>query len=270
MICRTVEEAERAVREIMVDCRFGGAGCKVIVEDFLEGEEASFIAICDGKDVLPLASSQDHKAAYDGDTGPNTGGMGAISPARIVTPEVERKVMERVMRPAVRGMAAEGMPFTGVLYAGLMIKDGEPKVLEFNVRMGDPETQPLLARLRSDLADAVEAACEGSLAGMELEWDARPAVCVVMAAGGYPGSYEKGRAISGLDRAAAMEDVVVFHAGTRRQGDEVVTSGGRVLGVTALGRDMRSAVDRAYEAVGAIGWDGVHYRKDIGAKALRT
>jgi len=269
MICRTVEEAESSVREIMVDCRFGGAGCKIVVEDFLEGEEASFIAICDGGDVLPLASSQDHKAAYDGDTGPNTGGMGAVSPARIVTPEVERKVMDSVMKPAVKGMAAEGMPFTGVLYAGLMIKAGEPKVLEFNVRMGDPETQPLLARMRSDLADVIEAACEGRLAGMELDWDERPAVCVVMAAGGYPGSYEKGRRIEGLARAGDMEDVVVFHAGTKRQGEDVVTSGGRVLGVTALGQDMRTAIDRAYEAVGAISWDGVQYRKDIGAKALK-
>jgi len=254
----------------MVDCRFGGAGCMVVVEDFLEGEEASFIAICDGRTVLPLASSQDHKAAYDGDTGPNTGGMGAISPARIVTHEVERKVMQRVMSPVVEGMAAEGMPFTGVLYAGLMIKDGEPRVLEFNVRMGDPETQPLLARLKSDLADVVEAACDGRLDGLTLAWDERPAACVVMAAGGYPGSYEKGRRIEGLGAVGDMEEVIVFHAGTKRQGGDVVTSGGRVLGVTALGSDMGSAIDRAYEAVGRIRWDGVQYRKDIGAKALKS
>ena len=270
IICNTVEEAENAVRDIMVTCKFGGAGCKLVVEDFLVGEEASFIAICDGENVLPLASSQDHKAAFDGDRGPNTGGMGAISPAALMTPELTETVMERVMRPVVRGMAKEGMPFVGTLYAGLMIgDDGVPKVLEFNVRMGDPETQPLLARLKTDLVKVIVAATDGKLGGMELEWDERPAVCVVMASGGYPGSYEKGKAIKGLDQAGTTEDVVVFHAGTKRNDGDVVTSGGRVLGVTALGTDMRAAIDRAYEAVSKIDWDGVHYRRDIGAKALK-
>jgi phosphoribosylamine--glycine ligase len=269
IICHTVEEAEGAVREIMVACAFGGAGCKVVIEDFLAGEEASFIAICDGESVLPLASSQDHKAAYDGDKGPNTGGMGAISPARLMTPELTEIVMEQIMRPVVKGMAAEGMPFTGTLYAGLMIDDGTPKVLEFNVRMGDPETQPLLLRLRSDLLPVLLAATEGKLSGKQLEWDERPAVCVVMASGGYPGAYEKGKTIHGLDEADAMEDVFVFHAGTKLEGADVVTSGGRVLGVTALGDDMQGAIRRAYDAAMKISWDGVHYRRDIGAKALK-
>jgi phosphoribosylamine--glycine ligase len=268
IICETVDEAEQAVRDIMVDCKFGGAGCKLVVEDFLKGEEASFIAICDGENVLPLASSQDHKPAFDGDRGPNTGGMGAISPARLMTDELTETVMEQVIRPAVRGMAKEGMPFTGTLYAGLMIVDGKPYVLEFNVRMGDPETQPLLIRLKTDLAEIITAATEGKLGSMKLQWDDRPSVCVVMASGGYPGSYEKGKAISGLEDAAAMDDVVVFHAGTKLDGDRVVTSGGRVLGVTALGNDVRDAIDRAYDAVSKISWDGVHYRTDIGAKAL--
>ncbi|MBN1283589.1 MAG: phosphoribosylamine--glycine ligase [Proteobacteria bacterium] len=270
MICRTVGEAEAAVREIMVDCRFGGAGCKVVVEEFLDGEEASFIAICDGKTVLPLASSQDHKAAYDGDRGPNTGGMGAVSPAEVLTAELTEQVMEQVMRPVVQGMADEGTPFVGALYAGLMIKDGEAKVLEFNARFGDPETQPLLMRMKSDLAEALLAACDGRLSEVRLEWDERPAVCVVMASGGYPGSYEKGRRIDGLAAAGDMRDVVVFHAGTRAEGESVFTDGGRVLGVTALGSDMKSAIDRAYSAVEKISWDGAHYRKDIGAKALKT
>ncbi|MFH1829382.1 MAG: phosphoribosylamine--glycine ligase [Pseudomonadota bacterium] len=268
IICRTAEEAERAVKDIMVDCKFGNAGCKVVVEDFLDGEEASFIAICDGENVLPLASSQDHKPAYDGDMGPNTGGMGAISPARLMTPELTQVVMDKIMRPTVRGMANEGMPFVGTLYAGLMIKDGKANVLEFNVRFGDPETQPLLARLRTDLADIVLAACEGELDRINLEWDERPAACVVMASGGYPGSYEKDKQITGLKDAAGLTDVIVFHAGTKFDGNKVVTSGGRVLGVTALGRDMRQAISRAYTAVNLIKWDGVHYRNDIGAKAL--
>jgi len=269
IICNTAPEAEAAVRDIMVSCKFGAAGCKLVVEDFLTGEEASFIAICDGENVLPLASSQDHKAAFDGDRGPNTGGMGAISPARIMTAELTETVMEKVMRPAVRGMAKEGMPFTGTLYAGLMIVEGKPYVLEFNVRMGDPETQPLLLRLKSDLAEIITAATEGRLGGMKLKWDDRPSVCVVMVSGGYPGSYEKGKEIDGIEDAAAMDDVEVFHAGTKLDGDRVVTSGGRVLGVTALGSDMRAAIGRAYEAVSKISWDGVHYRKDIGAKALK-
>ncbi len=270
VICHERAEAEAAVRGMMVDRRFGGAGSRVVIEEFLAGEEASFIAICDGRHVLPLASSQDHKAAFDGDTGPNTGGMGAISPAGVVTPEVERIVMEQVMIPTVRGMAAEGMPFTGVLYAGLMIRDGKPKVLEFNTRFGDPETQPLLVRLRSDLVEVLLAAIEGRLDAQRLEWDPRPAVCVVMASGGYPGSYRKGDAIGGLAAAAELAELTVFHAGTRRAGDAVVTDGGRVLGVTGLGPDMAAAIRRAYEGVAAIRWKDVHYRRDIGHRAVKT
>lgn len=269
IICSTRSEAESAISDMMVARQFGSAGSRVVIEEFLEGEEASFIAICDGRDVVPLASSQDHKAAFDDDRGPNTGGMGAISPARIVTPEVERIVMEQVMKPVVRGMADEGMPFVGTLYAGLMIKDGNPSVLEFNTRFGDPETQPLIMRLKTDIVDLFEAAIDGNCGRIRLDWDARPATCVVMASGGYPGSYEKGRRIDGLDAASRMEDVMVFHAGTKREGADVVTDGGRVLGVTALGSDMRAAISRAYEAVSMIHWEGVHYRKDIGAKGLR-
>lgn len=268
-ICKTREEAEDAINNMMKDRTFGHSGDRVVIEEFLEGEEASFIAICDGKNVLPLASSQDHKAAFDGDIGPNTGGMGAVSPARIVTPKIEKAVMDRIMIPVVAGMAHEGMPFVGVLYAGLMIKDGEAKVLEFNVRFGDPETQPLFMRLQSDLLDIFEAAIDGKLEGMTLEWDERPAACVVMASGGYPGSYEKGKEIKGLADASKIKDVMVFHAGTKAIGNSIVTDGGRVLGVTALDKDMPAAVARAYEAVAKISWDGVHYRRDIGAKAIK-
>ena len=268
VICKTPEQACDTIDEMMVALRFGEAGRRVVVEEFLEGEEASFIAICDGNHVLPLASSQDHKAVFDGDRGPNTGGMGAISPARVVTPEISGQVMERIMLPAARGMVTEGMPFVGALYAGLMMKDGNPKVLEFNVRFGDPETQPLLMRLKDDLVDIIEATLSGALHRISLKWDPRPAVCVVMASGGYPGDYEKGRIITGLDRASVLEDVAVFHAGTAREGDNIVTSGGRVLGVTALGDSMSGAIRRAYDAVEQITWEGAHYRKDIGHKAL--
>lgn len=270
IICWDFALAEEALKDMLSLRRFGDAGGRVVVEEFLTGEEASFIALCDGRTVLPLASSQDHKAAYDGDQGPNTGGMGAISPARIVTKDVAEKVMKRIMKPVMEGMAKDGAPFVGVLYAGLMIKDGEPRVLEFNARFGDPETQPLLMRLKTDLALALTAACDGRLSELDLEWDDRPSVCVVMASGGYPGEYEKGREIEGIAAAADMKDVVVFHAGTARRGDSVVTSGGRVLGVTALGGDMRAAIERAYDAVGKISWDGVRFRKDIGAKALKS
>ncbi len=267
-ICQDAEEACAAIDAAMVAGSFGEAGRRVVLEEFLEGEEASFIAICDGNHILPLAGSQDHKAAFDGDTGPNTGGMGAISPARLINRAMTEQVMERIMLPAARGMVTEGMPFVGTLYAGLMIKEGAPKVLEFNVRFGDPETQPLLLRLKDDLVDLFEAAVAGTLDRISLSWDPRPAVCVVMASGGYPGSYEKGKAIDGLADAERMEDVVVFHAGTKREGDAIVTNGGRVLGVTALGNDMRDAIDRAYAAVENISWEGARYRIDIGHKAL--
>jgi phosphoribosylamine---glycine ligase len=217
---------------------------------------------------LPMPSSQDHKAVYDRDEGPNTGGMGAYSPAPVVTPEIHRRVMEEIMMPTVRGMAAEGRRYRGVLYAGLMIKDGKPKVLEFNARFGDPETQPLLMRLKTDLISVLGGVIDGSLRSMKLAWDPRATVCVVMAAGGYPGAYEKGKEIFGLEDADRVPDTFVFHAGTSLKDGKVVTSGGRVLGVTALGAGIREAVERAYEAAGKITWDGVHYRRDIAQKAL--
>jgi len=269
IICQTVEEAEQALQEMLVDRRFGDAGGKVLLEECLVGEEASFIAITDGETILPFAGSQDHKRVGDGDSGPNTGGMGAYSPAPVLDDALQDRVMREVMEPTVKGLSAAGVRFRGVLYAGLMISDGQPKVLEYNVRFGDPETQPLLFRLKSDLVPAMLAAAEGTLAGHTLEWDERTSVCVVMAAEGYPGNYEKGRVISGLDEVAAMgDDVMVFHAGTAYDGERWVTAGGRVLGVTALGHGVGEAVRRAYEAVDRIGWDGVHFRRDIARRAL--
>jgi phosphoribosylamine--glycine ligase len=266
--CTTKEEALAAVERIMVERAFGDAGRKVVVEEFLEGEEASFLALADGHSVLPFPSSQDHKAVYDGDRGPNTGGMGAYSPAPVVSEELHRHIMERIMIPVVRAMASEGSPFKGMLYAGLMISGQEARVLEFNVRFGDPEAQPLLMRLDSDLVPLLEAAISGRLNEVEPRWDPRPAVCVVMASGGYPGPYTKGHPISGLEEVQGMEDVVVFHAGTARRNSTIVTDGGRVLGVTARGETLREAIKRAYEAVERIHWEGAHFRRDIGHRAL--
>ncbi len=268
IICRTVEEALAALDLIMVKKAFGQAGKKAVVEEFLEGEEASFLAFSDGETALPLPTSQDHKAIYDGDQGPNTGGMGAYSPAPVVSEKIHREVMNTVVIPAVRGMAAEGRRYRGVLYAGLIIRDGKPKVLEFNARLGDPETQPLLMRMKSDLIPVLQATTEGKLAGLKVEWDSRPTVCVVMASGGYPGSYEKGKVISGLEEAAKVPGAFVFHAGTALKGGAVVTNGGRVLGVTALGEGIGEAIRRAYDAAARISWEGAYYRKDIGQKAL--
>lgn len=268
-VCKTLDEAIAAVDDILVSRKFGDAGVRLVVEEFLEGTEVSFIAICDGNHVLPLAGSMDHKAAFDGDVGPNTGGMGAVSPAPLLDNGMAKLVMDTIMLRAARGMVTEGLPFVGVLYAGLMIKDGEPKVLEFNVRFGDPETQPLMMRLKTDLADVLMAAVTGELHKISLEWDPRPAACVVMASGGYPGKYEKGREIHGLDATAReMKDIVIFHAGTKLVDGNLVTDGGRVLGVTALGKDMSDAIKRAYEAVERISFEGAHYRKDIGHKAI--
>lgn len=269
VICHTRQEALDAVDLMMTKKAFGSAGRKVIIEEFLAGEEASFLALTDGRTVLPLAPAQDHKAVFDGDAGPNTGGMGAYSPAPVLTPELQAEVMERVMHPAVRGMEKDGRPYRGVLYAGLMITDKGPKVLEFNCRFGDPETQPILMRLSSDLLEALLAAAEGTLHETELKWKDEAAVCVVMAAKGYPGDYLKGSVIEGLADAALLEDTMVFHAGTSAKDGEVVTSGGRVLGVTALGADVKTAIERAYRAVGKISWEGAHYRTDIGKKALK-
>ncbi len=269
LVCRTVADAMAAVRLIMEQRAFGEAGDRVVVEECLEGEEASFLAFTDGKTVLPLASAQDHKPIYDNDEGPNTGGMGAYSPAPVVSAALHRQIMDRVMVPTVRAMAAEGRPYRGVLYAGVMIKDGEAKVLEFNARFGDPEAQPLLLRMDSDLVPVLEAVLDGRLHEITLQWKEDAAVCVVMASGGYPGTYQKGKAIQGLEEAAKVEGVVIFHAGTARRGAHLLTDGGRVLGVTGRGRDVREAITRTYEAVRRISWEGVHFRTDIGAKALR-
>ena len=269
ILCFTMKEAEEAIELVLTKKAFGDAGNRLIVEEFLQGEEASFMAITDGKTVLPLATSQDHKALFDDDQGPNTGGMGAYSPAPVVTPELFDSVMDEIMRPTVEAMEKEGRTYKGVLYAGLIIKQGMPKVLEFNCRFGDPEAQPILMRMRTDLIDVVEAAIEGRLDGMELEWDSRAAVCVVLASDGYPGSYETGKKIIGLDEVEKMKDIMVFHAGTKLEDGQFVTAGGRVLGVTALGDTIQDAIDRAYEAVSKIKWDGMHYRRDIGKKALK-
>ncbi|MCX5915773.1 MAG: phosphoribosylamine--glycine ligase [Deltaproteobacteria bacterium] len=268
IICRTVEEALSALDLILVQKAFGAAGAKVVVEEFLEGEEASFLAFTDGETVLPLPTSQDHKAIYDNDQGPNTGGMGAYSPAPVVTEKVHREAMEKIMIPTVRGMAREGKKYQGVLYAGLMIKDEKPKVLEFNARFGDPEAQPLLMRMKGDLIPVLEATIDGKLSHHKMELEDRSSVCVVLASGGYPGPYEKGKVISGLQEAARVRDAFVFHAGTALKEGKVVTNGGRVLGVTALGNGIQEAIERAYEAVAKISWEGAYYRKDIGHKAL--
>jgi phosphoribosylamine--glycine ligase len=268
VIATTLPEAEATVREMLEGFTFGPAGSKIVIEEFLTGEEASFIALVDGVDVQPLASSQDHKTRDDGDRGPNTGGMGAYSPAPVVTAELHETITREVMGPTVRGLAADGIRYRGFLYAGLMIdKSGRPRVLEFNCRFGDPETQPILMRLRSDIVALCLAACDGRLAAQSIEWDPRAAVGVVMASGGYPGDYEKGLAISGLDGLDAT-DLKVFHAGTRLEEGKVLTDGGRVLCVTALGSDVRAARDRAYAAVDRIKWQGAFCRRDIAYRAL--
>ncbi len=269
IVCKTVSEAIRALKQVMVKKEFGDAGRKAVVEECLIGEEASFLAFTDGKTVLPLPTSQDHKPIFDNDEGPNTGGMGAYSPAPIVDGLFHQKVMEMVMIPTVQGMAAEGRPYRGVLYAGLMIKNDEMKVLEFNGRFGDPEAQPLLMRLKTDIIEVMEAVIDGRLEQIKLDIDERASVCVVMASGGYPGSYEKGIPISGLNSAGRMKDVVVFHAGTATKGKNTVATGGRVLGVTALGDTVEKAISKAYQAVSKIKWKNVHYRSDIGQKALK-
>ncbi len=268
LVCQELSEARDAVDLVMTQRAFGDAGDEVIIEEFLPGEEASFIAFTDGHTILPLPTSQDHKAVYEGDTGPNTGGMGAYSPAPVVTPELHDQVMEQVMLPTVKALATEGCPYKGMLYAGLMIRDGVAKVLEFNCRFGDPEAQPLLMRLNNDLVDVVEAVIDGNLGSITLDIDSRPTVCVVMASGGYPASYAKGYPISGLDKAAGQEDVVVFHAGTAVEKGAIVNTGGRVLGVTAIDGDLEKAIDKAYAVVDMIHWQDCYFRRDIGKKAL--
>ena len=268
VVAMTLEEAETAVRDMLSGNAFGEAGARVVIEEFLEGEEASFISIVDGRTALPMATSQDHKRVGDGDTGPNTGGMGAYSPAPVVTPEVHARVMREVVEPTVRGMAADGAPFTGFLDAGLMIApDGSPKVIEFNVRFGDPETQPVMLRLQSDLVDLVEAAIAGRLHHTTAEWDARASLGVVMAAEGYPGTPRTGDVISAWD-APDVEGTKVFHAGTRVEGEHAVTAGGRVLCVCALGDTVAEAQRRAYAEVAGISWHGEFHRHDIGWRAI--
>ena len=268
IIAQTIEEAEAAVRDMLAGNAFGEAGHRVVIEEFLEGEEASFIVMADGKNVLPLATSQDHKARDEGDLGPNTGGMGAYSPAPVINQELHQRAMRSVILPTVNGMAEQGMPFTGFLYAGLMISpDGETKVLEFNVRFGDPETQPIMMRLQSDLAELCLAAVNGELDRVDARWDQRPALGVVMAAGGYPESYTKGHVISGLDQTKQV-NTKVFHAGTSIKDNQVVTSGGRVLCVCALADSVKQAATAAYSACDSIHWDKTFYRRDIGYRAI--
>jgi phosphoribosylamine--glycine ligase len=268
VVARTEEEANAALERMLRGGAFGLAGERVVIEEFLEGEEASFICLCDGKTALPFATSQDHKARDDGDKGPNTGGMGAYSPAPVVTPEVYDRVMAEVIGPTIRGMAADGAPYTGFLYAGLMITaDGTPKVIEFNCRFGDPEAQPVLMRLKSDLVTLCNQAIDGELAGVALDWDPRASLGVVMAAGGYPESYAKGDAISGLEQTDD-DALKVFHAGTRMADGQVVTNGGRVLCVVGLGDDVAEAQAKAYQGVDAIDWKNRYFRTDIGYRAI--
>ncbi len=272
VVATTLAEAHAAIDAMLVGNTMGSAGARVVVEDFLVGEEASFIVMVDGRHVLPLASSQDHKRLMDGDHGPNTGGMGAYSPAPVVTPEVHARIMREIITPTVQGMAADGIPYSGFLYAGVMIDAaGHAKALEFNCRMGDPETQPIMMRLTSDFVTILEHAIGGTLDRVEAEWDRRVALGVVLAAGGYPDAPAKGAVIGGLDRvnAETHPDVHVFHAGTGSSGDDVVVTGGRVLCVTALGDSVRQAQKRAYDAIGAIHFDGMQYRRDIGFRALK-
>lgn len=269
IVCRSQEEAISAINRIMVDRIFGDAGKRIVIEECLYGEEASFLALTDGRSILPLASSQDHKPVFDDDKGPNTGGMGAYSPAPVITPEIHERIVEEILKPIIYGLSEEGKPYRGCLYAGLMIQEGRPKVLEFNARFGDPETQPILMRLKGDLVPLLLACIKGGISNFEIEWDRRASVCVVMASRGYPGEYEKGKIINGLERVLSMKDIFVFHAGTATKDGLFITNGGRVLGVTGLGEDIRDAIDKTYEAVRLISWEGVHYRTDIGKKALK-
>jgi len=267
-VCSTVEEALDAVKRMMIEGEFGASGEKVIVEQRLEGEEASVLAFTDGQTIALIPSCQDHKPVYDNDQGPNTGGMGAYSPAPVVTPEIESVIERDIIVQTVHAMNCEDRPYCGVLYAGLMISDEGPRVLEFNCRLGDPEMQPIAMRLKSDLVPILLATVERRLEEAEIEWHEDAAVCVVMASGGYPRKYEKGKLITGLDKVEQMEDVVVFHSGTQLEDGRILTDGGRVLGVTARGKTIAEAQARAYEAVGKIHFEGAHYRTDIARKAM--
>lgn len=264
----TLDDAVTAVQEIMVDRNFGSAGDKVVIEEALFGEEASFTVLTDGVSCLPFVSSQDHKMSLDGDRGKNTGGMGAYSPAPVMTPDLSEQVMNTIVQPTISAMASEGRTFKGVLYVGLMITDAGPKVVEFNCRLGDPEAQVLLTRMESDLVPMLDACIDGTLDKVECKWKPEAATCVVMASGGYPDTYETGKVINGLDSANALENVTVFHAGTQMQNGDIATGGGRVLGVTALGCDIRSAIEQAYHGINEIHFDQAYFRTDIGHRAL--
>ena len=266
VLCRNGKEARSAIQSIMQGKVFGNAGDQVVIEEFLTGQEVSLLAFTDGKTILPLESAQDHKAAFDDDKGPNTGGMGAYSPAPIFTDELKKKVVDEIMIPTVRAMAKEGRYYRGILYAGLMLTESGPKVLEFNARFGDPETQPIMMRIKNDIVPIFEACIDGTLATQTLQWKPESTVCVVMAAKGYPGSYEKGNEITGLN-LNENQQAMVFHAGTKLDNGKVLTNGGRVLGVTALGLNINQAIKNAYSVVDKIKWDGIHFRKDIGSKA---
>ena len=269
IVAKTAEEAIAAVDRIMRERAFGSAGDRVLIEECLVGEEVSYHVVSDGKRFIPLAPAQDHKRAFDGDQGPNTGGMGAYSPPPVVTREIERKILEQVVEPTLAGMADEGRPFRGALFVGLMVVDGEPLVLEYNTRFGDPECQTLMTRWKGSILPLVQGSARGDFGELTPDWEAPASLCVVLAAGGYPGSYEKGTPIYGLDAASALPNVMVFHAGTALHGDSVVTAGGRVLSVTAIGNSVDQAADRAYEAVGKIDFEGKQLRQDIGWRARR-
>ncbi|MFA6170441.1 MAG: phosphoribosylamine--glycine ligase [Candidatus Margulisiibacteriota bacterium] len=269
VVCQTEAEAIDALKLIMEKKEFGAAGDQVVVEEFLAGEEASILALTDGKSILPLASAQDHKRVFDGDQGPNTGGMGAYSPAPIVTEHLMSEIDVTVLKPFIDGMRQEGISYKGIIYAGVMVTKKGPKVLEFNCRFGDPETQPIMMRMKSDLVPIMEAIVDEKLDGKMIEWHEEAAVCVVLAAGGYPGKYEKGIEIKGLDRIDQLDKVMVFQAGTKDEQGKIVTAGGRVLGVTALGDSIKFAIKKAYQAVDLINFKGMHFRKDIGKKALK-
>jgi len=269
IICTCETEALAAVADIMRNRAFGESGDRIVIEEFLVGEEASFMAFCDGENFLPMVPSQDHKAVFDGDKGPNTGGMGAYSADFILDPEHKQFAIEKIIGPTLRGMAAEGFPFKGILYAGLMLTAEGPKVLEYNVRFGDPETQVILPRLKSDLVEIFRRTAAGRLGGAEIEWYDNCAVCVVAASGGYPGAYPKGKEISGIHEAEKLPETLVFHAGTTAGDGVLKTSGGRVLGITATAQDLASAIDRAYRAVDRISFEGMYFRRDIAAKGIR-
>lgn len=269
-VCSKRAEAEDALEKIMANKLFGESGSKIIIEECLEGEEASIIAVSDGDTVVPMATSQDHKRIFDDDKGPNTGGMGAYSPAPVAENKIFKETLDRVIYPVIRGMKARGAPFKGVLYAGIMATSKGPCVLEFNARFGDPETQAILPRMKGDIIDLIESSIDGQLGGVENLWDKRYCVCIVVASAGYPGRYEKGKVIKGLEEAEGLKDTVVFHAGTKRSRDDLITDGGRVLGVTALGSGAEDAIKKAYMAAEKIHFDGMHYRRDIGKRALES